>query len=305
MTLHLMEPELEELLHEIARDPRSTLLRVDRPTILRGLFDRDPMVRESCTQLTSAERQLLRVHRSELGRLLRALCLDLLIGRNAEVFYICTDLGCGKHSNEFRADVAMESLARVSEQGSGPRVRLAVARAVAANDPMCYAALACRTSPSTATYLSLSDSFELQHDTAKANLAIEHARRLGTCQSDQAFALSYEACSRLGSGDLWGARHRYREACRIGGAWPNDVMSWLALSVQCSDERSFSEAVETIGQVPILPATLHEWTNAISKLRAAGTWTPTSGATSFWISHEGTTNEQAQYVLQHLFSPEQ
>ena len=54
MTLYLMEPELEELLHTIARDPRSTLLRVDRPAILRGLFDRDPMVRESCTQLCSA-----------------------------------------------------------------------------------------------------------------------------------------------------------------------------------------------------------------------------------------------------------
>lgn len=68
------EPEVEALLREIARDPRSCLLRVPRPAVSRTAVEEQPHVMAGATGLTAAERQLLLVHRADAAQLLRELC---------------------------------------------------------------------------------------------------------------------------------------------------------------------------------------------------------------------------------------
>lgn len=67
-------PEVEEILRDVASDPRSSLLKVDRPQHFRGLFERYSNVGPRTAGLTSAEREILRVHRGDVARLLGDVC---------------------------------------------------------------------------------------------------------------------------------------------------------------------------------------------------------------------------------------
>jgi hypothetical protein len=66
----VLDPEFEEVLREVASDPDSTLLRVPRPQVVRGLFERDEAVSVGVTCLSRAERHLIQVRRNELAWLL-------------------------------------------------------------------------------------------------------------------------------------------------------------------------------------------------------------------------------------------
>src|SRR6187402_2355764 len=74
-----LDPEVEHILQEVARDPRSSLLRVERPKIMRGLFEREPSVGVATAGLTSAERHLVQTRRAETAYALRVMCLHAII----------------------------------------------------------------------------------------------------------------------------------------------------------------------------------------------------------------------------------
>jgi len=71
----LFDPAIEVLLREIAADPDSCLLRVPRPNIVKSLAHRQGVVRSGATGLSTVERELLRVYRAELAKLLREACV--------------------------------------------------------------------------------------------------------------------------------------------------------------------------------------------------------------------------------------
>lgn len=75
----LFDPEFEALLREAAADPRSSLLRVKRPQVLKGLYERESPVGPMTAGLTAVEREIVRVHRCEVARLLREACKVKLI----------------------------------------------------------------------------------------------------------------------------------------------------------------------------------------------------------------------------------
>jgi len=75
----LLDPEVEELLREVAADPDSTLLRVPRGKAVRTLREAIQAAGPATAGLNLPERELLRVHRLELASLLRQLCLSLLV----------------------------------------------------------------------------------------------------------------------------------------------------------------------------------------------------------------------------------
>lgn len=137
------EPELEGLLREIALDPRSSLFKIDRPTAIRGLFNREQAASRMMTGLTAAERHLLQVKRSEAALLLREACTALILAQpGAELTLrveasrdggqdswddrlrqsraliwddpqgpeLMWSLTCGQHSNLSVADLALASL---------------------------------------------------------------------------------------------------------------------------------------------------------------------------------------------------
>ena len=74
-----LDPAFEALLREVASDPRSSLLRIERPTKLVGLFTQEEAVRPTATGLTAAERHLLRVYRGEVAGWLRQASLQQLM----------------------------------------------------------------------------------------------------------------------------------------------------------------------------------------------------------------------------------
>jgi tetratricopeptide (TPR) repeat protein len=74
-----LDPEVEHILQEVARDPRSSLLRVERPKVIRGLLEREPTVGVATAGLTSAERHLVQTRRSETAYALRVLCLHAIL----------------------------------------------------------------------------------------------------------------------------------------------------------------------------------------------------------------------------------
>lgn len=73
MTLHplQLDPEVEEILREVAADPRSKLLRVQRPTSVRALTEQVPTVGVATAGLTVAERHLVQTYRAEVAYALR------------------------------------------------------------------------------------------------------------------------------------------------------------------------------------------------------------------------------------------
>lgn len=302
MTLYLMEPELEELLHTIARDPRSTLLRVDRPTILRSLFDRDPMVRESCTQLTSAERQLLRVHRSELAWHLRLSCFDLLNTQSYSELSYCMDFGSDPFPPQPGADQSIKDALELSSRDRSPVRRLAIEDAISTRDPLKLASVACRLIPSTASYLLLSDAFQVLGDSERDLLSIKKANHLATSAHDRAHVQSYLGFHRAIHGELGPSMDCYRSAYRLGNSWPNEVLSCLLLAARCTDRDRFEEAAAEIANTPVSETTLAEWTDSQRVRLGRGRWSVSREAMSFVAGRKNIHSEQVLYVLDQLFA---
>ncbi len=71
----LFDARIEELLREVAADPKSCLLRVPRPARLGVVLGRRPAVGVATAGLSAAERELVAVHRGELSYLLRKLAV--------------------------------------------------------------------------------------------------------------------------------------------------------------------------------------------------------------------------------------
>lgn len=92
----LLDPDFEALLREVAANPRSSLLRVERPRMLPELFDEHVHVGAQRAGLTSAERHLLQVHRGEVAWLLREACMIKLIEGPLSRRYVSPYSGPGK-----------------------------------------------------------------------------------------------------------------------------------------------------------------------------------------------------------------
>jgi hypothetical protein len=302
MTLHLMEPELEELLHEIARDPRSTLLRVDRPTILRGLFDRDPMVRESCTQLTSAERQLLRVHRSELGQSLRLTCFDALDSNESSQLCYCHDHGAQPFPVQPGSTRTIRETRRLASNDPNLKRRSLVESAVNSTDPLQLAIAACRVLPNMASYLLLSDAYQVRGDSASDLASLKMADQLSASTRDQAHIKSYLAFHHALHDRLLLSIDCYRDAYRLSDEWPNEVLSWLLLSARCMEASRFDAAASAIAHSLIKEQTLTRWTSTQRTRRDEGHWTASSEMRAFLSRRTNIQSEQVLYVLDELFA---
>jgi hypothetical protein len=94
----IFSPEVEELLREIAKEPDSVLLRVPREKVPAALLETRSPIGPMTAGLSSAERELVRVHREEFAFQLRQACwvklatsdeghsfLNRRIGRNTDI----------------------------------------------------------------------------------------------------------------------------------------------------------------------------------------------------------------------------
>lgn len=65
----VLDPRVEEILRDIAADPRAQLFAIDPAKFVRGLSESSVRASASATGLRSAERELLSCHRHEVARL--------------------------------------------------------------------------------------------------------------------------------------------------------------------------------------------------------------------------------------------
>lgn len=91
-----LQPEVEEILREVARRPGSALLRVPRKDVARTVLERDTVVHARTAGLSAAERHLVQVYREEVAFALRQ-----------AAYY---RLAHGDSSQGFMADRALASL---------------------------------------------------------------------------------------------------------------------------------------------------------------------------------------------------
>jgi tetratricopeptide (TPR) repeat protein len=71
----MVGPELDALLREVAADSNAGLLLIEPRLAVRAALEDDAHVHRFATGLTSAERELVTVHREELAHLLRQACV--------------------------------------------------------------------------------------------------------------------------------------------------------------------------------------------------------------------------------------
>lgn len=84
-TMQIFDANFEGLLREAAADPRSMLLRVERPQVLAALRSHEAPASVAMAGLSSVERELLASYRAELGFLLRQAIVSILLNEaNAE-----------------------------------------------------------------------------------------------------------------------------------------------------------------------------------------------------------------------------
>lgn len=82
-----LQPEVEEILREVARRPGSALLRVPRRDVARTVLERDTVVHARTAGLSAAERHLVQVYREEVAFALRqAAYARLTIGESTHGF---------------------------------------------------------------------------------------------------------------------------------------------------------------------------------------------------------------------------
>lgn len=301
MTLPFLEPALEELLREVAADPRSSLLRVDRPSLLKGPFDHDPMVRESCTGLRNAERELLRVYRQELGHALRECCFDIVYNREDKDLHLFADHGTEKFPQQREYRDASHASRRLSELHGGRKIKRLVIEATQSCSPLGLAVLACRISPNTNSYLSLSDAYEYSDLPQLERRAIQRAAALVTTRIQHAHVLSYSGFTQSIDNRLEAAMASYRGAISNGALWPNEVLSWLCMAIQCQSESDFLSADELLKQPCFSDLSVRLWTEDQLTRRAYGHWSIREGAGAFTKSHVGRVSERTSHVVQTLF----
>ena len=157
-------PELENILQEIARDPKAKLLKIPSSGQLI-CATHDPRVSIAAPGLTSAEVELLEVHREELGELLKQRCLieffadpeantrlhrsvdadQKLVVRNDAVWCADTEIALkqpvGDDRTQLAADVLSRCVGRDSRSVSVAQLATAMMRIISSDQPHVYIAL--------------------------------------------------------------------------------------------------------------------------------------------------------------------
>lgn len=285
-----LDPDFEEILREVAADPDSSLLRVPRPKLIRGLFDRGEPVGAHEPGLTQAERHLVLVHRNELAWLLRQACLIKLVEGPRNKLFV------SRHLSAHR-EVRLMSFVALEE-------RLAAERETAGSVPGGDSALDLLTAwvkNSTGDVPSVSRlaaaSFRLQHTDEARVMAVSELAN-GSEQRSALLVLGdvlaghpsesvrESAWSHVGFAyskllDFPKAQRAYQQLCQLNEQIPMGWMGRLLMSLQMGDAGGARTSADGLD----IATTSHldvvtEWTTCLLTRRAFGEWSPTREARS-------------------------
>jgi len=302
----LLDPEIEDLLRRIARDPRSTLLRVTRPQLAKGLFERSPAVGAQAAGLTTAERQLLCVHREETALLLRQLFYHRFLRDERMRRMTCMYAAGGKKielgsEQDLGGRLAVQADPTTSDLGdAGASHVLADALALppdAVASPSQIALAALRLVPSDNARNYLGYQLVRSGNLRSALRIFEDVAARSPRLSSVVSALSWSgfAYSQMNEPRL--CQEMFAKAVRQGDGWPNDAMSWLTISVQLGDLQQAERAAAWVDRVCNPDDQVVRWW-VEARIRERGVaWSPSKAAQGSISALRDRVGETSQAVL--------
>jgi hypothetical protein len=275
-----IDPEAEALLLEVARDPRSTLLKVERPRALSPVVASggDLLVTHK-TGLSSAERKLLDVYREEAAYLLRLGYWELwrqggpahsrglffTAPEQAEVSCELSDLelriatcrdGLDGHESELGM---IESALVVLRQGGGSLIDLAK--------------LSLRLAPSISARTWIGTELSLAGDLDAAESAFEALARAPVTPSSRASALTSLATVQIRQGKDQEGHGLFRLAAALNPSSPGAVLSWFWTSIHFGEQEEVRRAAAIVdGNWRSSTRSVHAWLRVMQEQANRGEW---------------------------------
>ena len=286
----IYEPEVEELLRELAADPTSTLLRVPRRGIVPTLFDKHTLVSPRAAGLSSAERHLLQVYREEVELLLRQ--AYLLYCRLDEPFgpAYCWHVTVGQRQELPAMDEwtlqAERALGHPLKGDGAPEARELLSLCVRESptripSPIQLAAAALRLVPSNQARIYVATDLVLSGRTRTGMRGLRDV--LACCSSShESYCLQNMTRAYEDLGDIESAAQSASDASRADESRPDPLLNWFVLSARMTDLRSTLEAAKRIDDLLVHDhIALVEYLEGLSQRRAQGWWKPSRDARAF------------------------
>ena len=262
--------EIEEVLKEIASDPKARLLRIPPVKNLLALANQGP-VSVHAPSLTTAERYLLATHRQELAFLLRERCvMELHADPRTNARHHTSLTADRDYEIPTERDWSRRATEALSSDLEGPSFRdaLDALSACVGTRPGGGASVAQLASSS----IRVAPSYEAQMYIAEDLLdrgRIEESRGLyeEVLASTGSELLQVFCWENIGVGCLQSNRRNeaviaYRTACELGSRQVSPPLPWFAAALAAGDEKEATEAARFIDQIvpsghPLVSMTVH------------------------------------------------
>jgi hypothetical protein len=281
----LLSPEIEGLLRELAADPRSELLRVPRPSSVESFFAMETPIGATQAGLLPGERELLRVHREELARLLREATAARLFATASGACHLVR-FQTPTRRREWSRPAWETRVARAlgSENGGDVALRALIGADVSSWPPALNLARLSHTIVPSDSARILSGIALVLDDEPRTALhlldTVADRRRRGPLGANVWINLGLAYAS---IGDPVSAATANERSARLGEPSGTAAMNWLYNALVIGNETSIRSAAEWLGEsVPGDSAALDDYVNDQS-LRARSTPPERSAVAKRWI----------------------
>ncbi len=288
----LLDPEVEELLREVAADPDSALLRVPREKAVRTLYEDVAAAGPVTSGLSAAELEILRVHRLELAWLLRQACVTKLVnGVNTRSFvgsYLTAKTRVTSVMPSEMPDTTHPATwAQASDSAwlRGCRLLEDAIAGPARDVPtiLDLALAAHRLEPSHDSRVLASQYLALAHSSRSAIAALRPVLASVAGSRISVCAWTTLGLARNKQGQLVEAHLAYRSAAHADEGMPIPWLDYLALSFQVGKAEAVMHAARHLeGLIAPDHELLYWFVESRRQRRAEGEWAPTIAAVDTW-----------------------
>jgi hypothetical protein len=294
---HLLDPEVEGLLQELARDPASTLLRVKRPESIRDLADCGAKVGATQPGLSTLERHLVERYREEVAFLLLRMYWEMFLRDGLfELRRVTAPLRDGSYACKPPARL----LRRLQRQRQEIRDYCAalplaeqVAEATSLFDgetirPIQLPAASIRLVPGDYARILIGD----EHLHSGFPQSAEHIYRRVAAEPrsarGRAWTASRRACVELARRRPDRAQPLFAEAFAASNDLRAELLGWFATSLQAGALAAAREAGGLVeARIDHDAAFVQDWITARREERFLGLWAPTAESEGVRAKLEG------------------
>jgi hypothetical protein len=296
-----IDPEIRELLQELASDQGARLLRVTPQDARASLYERDRRVFPSAPFLRNAEKKLLEAYRNELGRLLYRWGVVLLFQRGVPA--LCR-YGYQSHplpdQERVRQEVAgIRAPARAGQLENEVAELLASCLSVGAcPDPTEVFVASLRVQPTHRTLRSLGTALVIGNTHLKrGRMLMEDALHQQSFGTDASYSLEAIASTDCIEGNYGAALKLYEAASNEDPDRATTAQAWFAMALQVGDWRQVLASSERLEQSRFDESLLDWYPCALRSGRKLNAWQPTKASLEVAMKHRESAGTRARRIL--------